>query len=74
MGDVFIDPDKASSLWGKQYGGVSSLEECDKLPAALKPGCQWRFGWFKNADNPSVSFCEVTCPKELTEITGCKRK
>lgn len=32
-----------------------------------------RFGWFQNADNPSVSFKEVTCPAELTKKTGCSR-
>lgn len=29
--------------WGARYGGVSSRAECDVLPAALRPGCQWRF-------------------------------
>jgi len=33
----------------------------------------WRFDWFKNADNPAVSFKEVTCPKLLTDKTGCIR-
>ncbi|KAI4957693.1 hypothetical protein J4E86_004832 [Alternaria arbusti] len=60
--------------WGQQYGGISSRSECDGFPEKLKPGCQWRFDWFKNADNPSVSFKEVTCPKELTDKTGCVRQ
>ena len=29
--------------WGARYGGVSSRSECDQLPAAIRPGCYWRF-------------------------------
>jgi hypothetical protein len=36
--------------------------------------CKWRFGWFKNADNPSMSFVRVKCPTELTSRSGCTRK
>lgn len=63
-----------SQGWGAQYGGISSRSQCDSFPAKLKAGCYWRFDWFKNADNPSVSFKEVTCPSALTDKTGCKRK
>jgi hypothetical protein len=63
-----------SSGWGQQYGGISSRSECDNFPEKLKPGCEWRFDWFKNADNPEVSFKPVTCPKALTDKTGCVRK
>lgn len=59
--------------WGNQYGGISSLAECDGLPSELQPGCQFRFGWFENADNPSVEFEQVSCPPEITSITGCAR-
>jgi hypothetical protein len=62
-----------SDGWGSRYGGVSSKEECSQLPKELQPGCEFRFGWFKNADNPSVSFKEVTCPTELTSKSGCTR-
>ncbi|KAF8761974.1 Glycoside hydrolase family 45 protein [Rhizoctonia solani] len=48
--------------------------ECSQLPSALQAGCNWRFDWFQNADNPSVSFKQVTCPSQLTSITGCSRK
>lgn len=60
-------------LPGAQYGGISSRSECDSFPAPLKPGCQWRFDWFKNADNPEFTFKQVQCPSELTSRTGCKR-
>lgn len=60
--------------WGQQYGGVSSASDCDSFPEKLKAGCKFRFGWFKNADNPSVSFKEVACPAALTAKTGCTRK
>ncbi|KAK4119558.1 carbohydrate-binding module family 1 protein [Parathielavia appendiculata] len=60
-------------LPGAQYGGVSSRSQCDSFPAALKPGCYWRFDWFKNADNPTFSFRQVQCPSELVARTGCRR-
>jgi hypothetical protein len=59
--------------WGKRYGGVSSLAECDQLPAEIRDGCKFRFGWFKNADNPTMNFVPVTCPSEITSRSGCVR-
>jgi hypothetical protein len=59
--------------WGDRYGGVASAADCATLPTQLQAGCQWRFGWFQNADNPSVSFIQVQCPTELTSRTGCAR-
>ena len=35
--------------WGAKYGGVSSAADCEKFPAALKAGCDWRFGWVRNS-------------------------
>jgi len=63
-----------SQGWGAQYGGVSSLADCASLPAALQAGCEWRFNWFENADNPNVSWKSVGCPSELTANTGCVRE
>lgn len=63
-----------SDGWGARYGGVSSEAECNQLPAQLQAGCKFRFGWFKNADNPTMTYKEVTCPTELTSISGCVRK
>jgi hypothetical protein len=31
----------------------------------LAAGCKWFVDWFQVADNPSVSYKEVTCPEEL---------
>ena len=59
--------------WGAQYGGISNLTECAQLPAALRPGCNWRFNWFSNANNPAVSFHRLKCPAALTEKTNCVR-
>lgn len=53
--------------------GVSKRSDCDSFPQKLKSGCYWRFDWFKNADNPSVSYKEVSCPAALTGKTGCVR-
>lgn len=63
-----------SSGWGQQYGGISRRSECDSFPQKLKAGCYWRYDWFKNADNPSVTFREVSCPAALTKKSGCSRK
>jgi len=57
--------------WGRRYGGVTTKAECSQLPAQLREGCEWRFGWFSSSDNPNVVYERVQCPKELTDITGC---
>ncbi|CAO3701996.1 unnamed protein product [Rhizopus stolonifer] len=62
-----------SDGWGQRYGGVSSASDCSSLPSELQAGCKWRFNWFKNADNPSATFKQVTCPKEISSKTGCSR-
>lgn len=59
--------------WGLQYGGVSSRLDCANLPSNIQDGCHWRFDWFMNADNPDISFKEVSCPSELTARTSCIR-
>jgi len=60
-----------STGWGAQYGGISSQSQCSELPTQLRPGCNWRFGWFQDANNPNVNYEVVTCPSELTSVTGC---
>lgn len=62
-----------SEGWGSRYGGVTSQSQCSSLPASLQPGCNWRFGWFQNADNPTFKFKRVKCPPEITAKTGCVR-
>ncbi|KAH0998851.1 hypothetical protein HUJ05_013360, partial [Dendroctonus ponderosae] len=42
--------------WGAQYGGISSDDDCDELPTELQSGCHFRFGWYEDADNPTVDF------------------
>ncbi|KAK0252854.1 hypothetical protein B0A54_09648 [Friedmanniomyces endolithicus] len=62
-----------ASGWGAQYGGISS-NTCSSFPSALQPGCNFRFGSFlEGADNPAVDYQQVTCPKALTDKTGCVR-
>lgn len=58
---------------GAQYGGISDRSECDSMPDKLKPGCLWRFDWFRNSDNPSFDFKQIRCPAELSGKTGCVR-
>lgn len=60
-------------LAGAQYGGISSVSQCDSFPTFLQDGCKWRFNWFENADNPALTFERVQCPSALTDISGCKR-
>lgn len=59
--------------WGDKYGGVGSRQDCDSLPGEIRDGCLFRFDWFGGADNPNMNYAEVTCPQELTAITGCSR-
>lgn len=56
-----------------RYGGISDWRLCYKLPKPLLAPCLWRFNWFKNTENPMATFKAVSCPKVLTDITGCKR-
>jgi hypothetical protein len=58
---------------GQRYGGVQTINECQKLPSVMRPGCLWRFRWFQNADNPRMTFKSVPCPRILTDITKCRR-
>ncbi|KXX80957.1 Endoglucanase-5 [Madurella mycetomatis] len=60
-------------LPGAQYGGISDRSQCSSFPSQLQPGCNWRFDWFMNADNPSFTFDQVQCPDELVARTGCRR-
>ncbi|KAI0475274.1 glycoside hydrolase family 45 protein [Xylariaceae sp. FL0804] len=63
------------SLPGDQYGGVSSESQCtgSDMPTELQAGCEWRFDWFEGADNPGVSFQQVSCPSAITAVSGCTR-
>lgn len=60
---------------GNRYGGCSSKTGCEKLPTALRAGCEWRFNFFKwlQADgqtaDPYVQFRRVKCPTQLTDIS-----
>ncbi|KAF2472962.1 uncharacterized protein BDR25DRAFT_219561 [Lindgomyces ingoldianus] len=62
-----------TDLWGASYGGVAHREDCNALPDPLKAGCYWRFDWFRNTDNPTVSWEKVTCPEALSYVSGCRR-
>ncbi|KAF2262184.1 hypothetical protein CC78DRAFT_606478 [Lojkania enalia] len=62
-----------SDIWGATYGGISHRDECNALPDPLKAGCYWRFDWFRNADNPNVNWEQITCPEQLSYISGCRR-
>jgi hypothetical protein len=63
-----------SNGWGERYGGIRSKSECAGFPAKLKAGCNWRFDWFGGADNPSLTFKQVACPKAITDKSGCVRQ
>ncbi|UJR07256.1 hypothetical protein I4U23_011544 [Adineta vaga] len=57
--------------WGQRHGGVNSRDECSSLPEQIRDGCFFRFDWFKGADNPTMTYSKVDCPRELIDITGC---
>jgi len=58
------------------YGGCFEKSGCDRLPEALRPGCEWRYDWYHwfeaggQTNNPFVDFRRVQCPEHLTNITG----
>lgn len=58
---------------GQLYGGIRSRNECGLLPKQQQKGCLWRFDWFMNADNPSISATKIKCPKAITDVSKCKR-
>ncbi|KAI0134192.1 beta-1,4-endoglucanase [Xylariales sp. AK1849] len=62
-----------SSLPGAQYGGISDQSDCASFPETLQAGCNWRFDWFENADNPGVTFEQVACPDAIVAKSGCLR-
>jgi len=68
-----IEYNVPNATFGTAGVGVASESDCDNLPAALKPGCHWRFDWFKAADNPNVTWNRVPCPAALTNITDAIR-
>jgi hypothetical protein len=64
---------QSESAWGARYGGVTSRAACDNLPADVQQGCRWRFdsSGFAGADNPSVRYRRVRCPRALTQLSLC---
>ena len=51
-------------------------KKCESVFASkpdLLTGCEWFTGWFGAADNPVVSYKEVTCPDLVTKMSGLKR-
>jgi len=58
------------------YGGCIDKSGCDRLPADLKAGCEWRYDWYQwfkaggQTNNPFVDFRRVQCPQHLTNISG----
>jgi hypothetical protein len=66
-------PSTPASNWGAQYGGISSQSQCSGLPAALQPGCNWRWTWYLGADNPNMLLTRTVCPKSIVAKTGCQR-
>jgi hypothetical protein len=65
----------------KSQGDYAKARECAKKKCesvfANKPdllvGCEWFTGWFGAADNPNLTFKEVTCPDVITQQSGLKR-
>jgi hypothetical protein len=53
--------DRCTSVFGSR--GLTELEA----------GCNWFVTWFDVADNPTLSYKEVSCPSELTSRSGMNR-
>ena len=50
-----------SDVWGATYGGPST-NTCPQFPAALQPGCGFRWGWMQGADGPKYAWTFHTFP------------
>jgi len=59
-----------------RYGGCNDRGGCNRLPPALRAGCEWRYDWYQwlqeggRTNNPYVDFRRVQCPQQLTNISG----
>jgi len=69
---------------GAQYGGflsscnndVSCLrQKCQEVfsdKPDLLDGCLFHADWMGGADNPQLRYAQVSCPPELTQISGMR--
>jgi len=67
---------------GQQYGGLyaeckndinCTTNKCNTVFAGkpdLLSGCLWYLTWFTGADNPNITFKQVSCPSQLTSKSG----
>ncbi|CAI4218029.1 unnamed protein product [Parascedosporium putredinis] len=57
---------------GEDYGGVSSMSDCEQLPENLQGGCYWRWNWAGGEITGwDVEYKEVECPARLTAVSSC---
>lgn len=64
----------AGASWGELYGGLgSSKSACYGLPEPLQRGCRWQYDWLLDTYKPNVTYREIVCPWQLTNVSGCKR-
>lgn len=67
------DADMGSGSRGRQYGGVTRMEECEVLPEQMHGGCYWRWNWARGDTNGwAVEYSQIECPDELTSVSGCR--
>ncbi|SPO00754.1 uncharacterized protein DNG_03502 [Cephalotrichum gorgonifer] len=58
--------------WGRQFGGVTQMKDCESLPSHLQAGCYWRWNWARGDTNTwGVEYNQIQCPQTLTSISGC---
>ncbi|KAJ9132943.1 Barwin-like endoglucanase [Coniochaeta hoffmannii] len=58
--------------WGRQYGGVTRMQDCELLPDYLQGGCYWRWNWANGEVNGwNITYNQISCPSELTSVSGC---
>eukprot|EP00933_Yihiella_yeosuensis_P053443 TRINITY_DN51686_c0_g1_i1.p1 TRINITY_DN51686_c0_g1~~TRINITY_DN51686_c0_g1_i1.p1 ORF type:complete len:335 (+),score=50.13 TRINITY_DN51686_c0_g1_i1:84-1007(+) len=71
-------PKSPTEAWGSRYGGLlaaggKTASACQRIPEAVRAGCIWFYNYMEALDNPKVHFARVRCPKQLTEVSGCRR-
>jgi hypothetical protein len=56
-------------VWGKEYGGVQSMEGCSRLPEPFQESCRIKFGWGggRLGGENKTWVKQIPCPRIMEE-------
>ena len=72
----FLGVGKDAFDCGRWCGGCGTREECTRLPAGLRPGGEWRFGWLLwlkegwRSNRPWARHRRTPCPEVVLRAGG----